>query len=197
MRSDHPIMKYLVITGLTITMAVLPACKKAPDQEPSPSVAAQPGDADHTLVALSPPQSNPDLGITVTGTPPGLVVTYNENLSLELADTSRPDLRYTLFADRPGLDYRSPASAADFEVFIDGHNRGRITDRGNLDTPFGTASWAAGTYFEEEQSFEDMRVFVPHPSGSGTLVVTSVSPADLASFDERLSVIEELLSHLE
>ncbi|MEE4270153.1 MAG: hypothetical protein V2I67_00665 [Thermoanaerobaculales bacterium] len=194
----HPgtlITKLAII--LMLGLIVLPGCGRGPDEEATTETVPQEVAEPETLVSLPLPQTNPDLGLTVAEVPAGFVATYNEDVAIELADTTRPGLRYSLFVDRPGLPYRSPSNQEDYEIYIGGYTDGRVIDRGDFDTPFGVAAWAQATYFEEDQSFEDLRVFVPHPSGSGTVIVVSVCPEGMAPLDDRLDSIKELVALLE
>ncbi|MEX1311221.1 MAG: hypothetical protein AB1Z65_12425 [Candidatus Sulfomarinibacteraceae bacterium] len=193
MSIDAKLARALVATGLALVFAVMPACKRAPE-EPAPAAGPGTAEPELDLVTLDLPLSNLDLGVTLTAAPTGMVATYNDGPAIEVVDPRRPNLRFTFFADLAGLPFRSPATVADFEGFIGKHNQGRLTDDGDLETALGPATWANGSYFEEDQSFEDLRVFVAHPSGTGTLIVAAVGPEGVSSLEERLAVIQELLT---
>ena len=181
----------LIIIAVAVAVALLPGCKRAQEDTAPPIV-------DHPDLGpgLEMPQVSEDLGITLTKAPERLVATFNEGPAMELTDRSNPLLRYTIHADRPGLPSRSPSSVADFETFIGMHNQGAVHDQGSFATEFGAASWASASYFEEDQGFDDLRVFAPHPSGDGTLIISAVGPEDSASLDDRLELIRTLLANL-
>jgi hypothetical protein len=180
-----------VATGLA-AMVLTPGCGRAPEEVPPPSTAVEESAAE-PLTSLELPQSNSAVGVTLASVPAGLVATFNENEGLEVADVRRPSLRYNFEADLPGSPSRGPSSVGAFETFVRKFNDGAPLDNGTLDTALGGATWASGRYYEEDQSFIDVRVFAPHPSGDGTLIVWTVSPEDVASVAERLSAIRGLL----
>jgi hypothetical protein len=177
------------------SVAVIPGCRRAPEEPPEATPVVDVGPRP-VLTVLELPQHNPELGFGLSSAPPGLVATFNEGASLEITDERRPALRYTFAADLPGSPSRSPSSVAAFETFIGKHNDGRLVDSGSLETALGPSTWADGTYFEEETSFSDLRVFAPHPSGSGTLVLSAVCPSSEATVEERLAVIRQLLAEV-
>jgi hypothetical protein len=190
---ESKLVRWVVIPAMICGIVVLSSCGREPEEETS---VAEPEIVEEAvpLDTLDVPLSNSDLGFTLSGTPPGLVATYNEGPAIEVADRAHPSLRYTFFVERPDLPIRSPATVEDFETFIRGHNLGEIIERGTIDTSLGSAAWAIGSYYEEDQSFEDLRVFVPHPSGTGTLILASVGPEGVTSLDQRLTAIQGLLS---
>ncbi len=183
------------IVGLAMTVVIVPGCGRAPEAPPpapEPTVTAteaEPG----VLTTLELPQINPEIGITLTAVPANLVATFNGSDGFEVTDAQRPVLRYNFEADRPGAPSRGPSSIGTFETFVRRFNDGTALDSGSLKTALGDATWASGSYFEEDQTLIDIRVFTPHPSGSGTLVVWTVSPAEAATVEERLSTIRRLL----
>jgi hypothetical protein len=182
-----------LVIGLAIAVVILPGCKRA-QEETEPVSPPQP--PPEPIESLELPQTNTMMGITLNSVPDGLVATYNEDLSIEVADISRPVLRYTFRVGRDDLPARTPASLVEFRSFIDRHNQGKVADQGRFDSGFGEAEWAVGEYFEEEQWFEDLRVFVRHPTGDGTLVITATSPRGTANVDEQVSTIQELLDRI-
>lgn len=193
MRHGRIVTEIVFVALLALAVILLPGCNRAEEE----SVPAEPlDDGGEALVSLDLPQTSPELGLTLNDIPRGLIVTYNEGLAMEVTDTSQPDLRFTLNVERPDLPERSPATVGDFEVFIGGHNEGVVNDRGTLKTALGKADWALGVYHEEDQTFEDLRVFVPHPSGNGILVISAVGPENTASVDQRLDVVKALLEEI-
>ncbi|HSN55866.1 MAG TPA: hypothetical protein VLT32_14425, partial [Candidatus Sulfomarinibacteraceae bacterium] len=123
----------------------------------------------------------------------GLVTTYNDQAFIELTDTSRPALHYTFEADLPDSPSRSPADLPSFEVLLAKFQGGSLLDSGSIETALGTASWAHGEFYQEDQTFSDLRIFAPHPSGSGTLILYSVVPTEAATVEERLQTMQALL----
>jgi hypothetical protein len=191
----HRVLRELaVIAVIGPGIALLPGCRKAPEEEAPVVVAATPVPGEMPVAEiLELPQSNVTVGITLEHAPEGLVATYNEHEWLELTDRTRPALRFTFEADLPDAPSRSPAALADFEILLGKLTQGQLVESGTIDTTLGAAEWAIGTYFEEDQSFADVRVFAPHPSGAGTLILYSVGPAGVATTEERLSLMKELL----
>ncbi len=188
--------RLLIITCVALTLVVLPSCRRAPE-EPVGNPPAGAGDkTEPAIAALDLPLENPQIKVSLTAVPPGLVATYNGDSAIEVADENRPDLRYTFDADLPGAPSRSPKTVYDFEQFIGKHNDGRVTDNGEIETALGSATWASGTYFEEDQTFGDVRVFAPHPSGNGTLILSAVCPAGEATVEERLATMQKLLTNV-
>jgi len=179
-----------------VSVALVPSCRRAPEEPPASDLVDDPGMGQIELTVLDLPQQNIEIEISLTATPPGLVATYNGEAALEVTDENRPNLRYTFDADLPGSPSRSPKTIDEFKQFIGKHNDGGLTDSGTIDTALGAATWASGTYFEEEQSFGDVRVFVPHPSGTGTLILSAVCPAAEATVEERLAMMQKLLTHV-
>lgn len=182
-----------ILTTVIISIALLPSCRRAPEEAPATETS---GAAQIELEALDLPLENLQIRIALSTTPPGLVATYNGEAAIEVTDTKRPDLRFTLDADLPGAPSRSPKTVQDFERFIGKHHEGRLTDKGEIETALGLATWASGTYFEEDQSFGDVRVFAPHPSGDGTLILSAVCPSEEATVEDRLATMKEILTHV-
>jgi hypothetical protein len=67
---------------------------------------------------------------------------------------------------------------------------------GELDTTFGRADWVSGSYDDDDGPVVDVQVFVPHPSGSGYMVLRSVCPPGTSTVEDRLSVMRELLTYI-
>ena len=53
-----------------------------------------------------------------------------------------------------------------------------------------------GPYDDDDGPVVDVQIFVPHPSGSGNMVLRSVCPRGTSSVEESLSVMKELLTHV-
>lgn len=195
MRRQRAIRDCVVIGLILVGIVVLPSCRRAPEEPGPVAVVGTPGPDQMPYGAvLELPQQSPALGITLSTAPGRLVATFNQDNWLELTDETRPTLRFTFEADLPGSPSRSPAVVADFDQWLSKLTQGRLLDSGSLDTPFGPAAWASGEYFEEDESFSDVRIFAPHPSGNGTLILYSVGPAGVATIEERLDLMTELLT---
>lgn len=189
----HQLLRTSTIVAVVIaSIALLPSCRRAPEEQPA--VTPDSGEPAIDLTVLDLPQKNPLIGISLNSAPPGLVATYNEERTIEITDERRPSLRYTFDADLPGAPSRSPRTIEDFEVFMGKHNGGSLADSGDMKTALGKATWASGTYSAEDQVFEDVRVFAPHPSGTGTLILCAVCPAGTATVEERLAAMREILA---
>ena len=186
----------VVVAVISLTVLVLPGCKRAPEEAAPPAPVA-PAAVEHPPVAaLELPQTNSEIGITLGSVPQVLAVTLNTSLWIELVDLRNPAIRYSFVGVPPDLNGPTPATAAAFETRVHASPNGRIADRGSVDTVFGTSEWICGVYDDDDGAVEDIHLFVPHPSGSGMVVLTSVCPPDAAGIDQRLSVMQELLEHV-
>lgn len=186
-----------IVAIFIMSTALVPGCRRAPETPPEEAPAAESSSAAQIeLDTLDLPLENPRIRIALSKTPPGLVATYNDEAAIEITDERRPVLRFTFDADLPGAPSRSPKNVADFERFIGKHHDGSFTDSGEIETALGVSTWASGTYFEEDQSFADVRVFAPHPSGNGTLILLAVIPANQATVEEQLSTMKAILDHV-
>lgn len=189
------ILTALIIAALTAAV-VLTGCKRAPEEGPSGPV--EPGTTEDQvpLSTISFPVANSVIGISVKSAPAGLVATFNEDNWIELTDSRRPRMLYTFVAN----DDKNPRAVAPsidaFENDILGYDGGAIIDEGSMETALGNASWAAGTYSEDGETIEKIYLLAPHPSGVGSLTVTSICPSDTASVDERLARIRDLLKYV-
>jgi len=148
------------------------------------------------LHTLGLPQVSQEIGMTLQALPEGLVVTYNESLWIEVVDSNRPLLRYTFLALPAEADGISLADVGRFESHLPSFASGTSDTDGTIITALGDARWASGRYLEDDEELEDVRVFAPHPSGSGSLVVYSACRQGVASVEERLAIIQELLSNV-
>lgn len=192
MQDSRSRTKLLIITGLAVAFVVLPSCRRAPE-EPVNEIVEKP---EIELTAIDLPQQNPEIGISLTAAPAGLVVTYNGEHWIELTDQNRHSLRYTFIESVPQSPGIAPTGIQDFEVLISAYPDGKILDNGSVKTPLGTADWSNGTYSEDGEVLDELMMFCAHPSGSGILILRSICPAGLATIDERLSVMQELLTHV-
>jgi hypothetical protein len=186
-----------VVLALAIAIAILPSCKRAPEEPPPPAtelVEAEPTPVPLTIVDL--PQTNPEIGITLSGAPPGLVAIYSGEHWIELADRANPSLLYTLMS---GPEHASGVAVSDideFESAVAARIDGRFLRRGSIETALGTAYWVSGEYSEDGELIQQVMVSVQHPSGGGQLTISSICPVSVASLEDRLEVIRQLLTHV-
>jgi len=183
----------LFTTGLAVAFVVLPGCRRAPEE---PTAAPATTAVEDELTVLDLPQHNPEIGISLTAAPAGLVVTYNGEHWIELTDEKRHALLYTFIETVPDSPGISPTSVTDFETVINAYPDGEVVDRGSVDTALGKADWSNGTYSEDGEILDELTMFSAHPSGSGVLILRSICPTGLATTEERLSVMQALLTHV-
>lgn len=183
------------IAVLVVTAALLPGCRRAPEQPPpTPTpTAIQP---QPEVGALELPQSNPQIGVSLASLPPGLAVTLNTSYWVELTDTRNPSIQYSFIGIPPEKPGPTPSSVAEFEERVRESPEGRVLERGTLDTAFGPASWVSGTYVDDDGPVIDIHLFVPYPPDSEGVIVTSVCPPGAASVEDRLAVMKDLLTHV-
>lgn len=193
MHDPHSWTKLILNTGLAVAVVVLPGCRRTPEE---PTAAPAVPDTQEELTILEGPQQNPEIGISLNAAPAGLVVTYNGEHWIELTDEKRHSLRYTFIETVPDSPGISPTSVQDFETLIGAYSDGEILNNGSVDTVFGKADWSNGTYSEDGEVLDDLTMFSAHPSGSGILILRSVCPAGLATLEERLSVMQDLLTQI-
>lgn len=196
MLTDHPTIKLLFIAGIIALMTVVPACKKAPEPEPVAPVEPLPEAATETLVSLPLPQSNPEIGIQLSSVPPGLAVTLNTSLWIELTDTRDPSIQYSFVGNPPDSGGPAPSDLPEFRKRVLESPKGKVLKSGTIDTAFGPAQWASGSYVDDDGPVEDINVFVPHPSGNGKIVLRSVCPLGTSTTEDRLTVIQTILMHV-
>ena len=185
--------KLFIISGFAAVLVVFPSCRRAPVEPTATSTIPA---SEHELTGLELPQQNPEIGISLTAAPAGLVVTYNGEHWIELTDQNRHSLRYTFIESVPQSPGIAPTGIQDFEALISAYPDGEILDNGSVKTPLGTADWSNGTYSEDGEVLDELMMFCAHPSGSGILILRSICPAGLATIDERLAVMQNLLTHV-
>ncbi len=183
-----------IVAMVIVSIALLPSCGRTPEEPTAVAPAGDGAEIDYTVLAL--PQNNPEIGISLNAVPVGLVATFNEERAVEITDANRPSLRYTFDADLPGMPARSPKTVEEFGVFMGKFSGGKLDDSGEIDTALGDATWASGFYSAEDEVFEDVRVFLPHPSKPGTLILSAVCPKGVATVRERLATMREILSNV-
>ena len=180
----HRLPKTPFILAMVIaSIALLPSCGRSPEEPTAiPAVSAPQDD----LNVLELPQQNTQVGISLTATPPGLVVTYNEKHWLELTDVKRQTLRYTFIESIPDSPGLSPTSVQEFEAMISAYEDGTILKSGSVETALGSADWSNGTYSEDGEVLDVLTMFSAHPADSRMLILRSVCPTGLATIEERL-----------
>ncbi|HSN55125.1 MAG TPA: hypothetical protein VLT32_10650 [Candidatus Sulfomarinibacteraceae bacterium] len=188
----HLIRSFAIITVAVSVAVLLPGCRRQSEQPPA-ETPAEPSPTGPPVETIDLPQSNPEIGVTLDRAPSGLAVTYNGEYWIELADLSSPGLRYVFVPVVENNPAISPESVADFESMVKEYPDGQVGPRGELDTRFGLAKWSSGTYSEDGELLLDVRLFVPHPSGSGAFVLYSSSREDLATVEQRLETMRGLL----
>ena len=195
MRYAPACTRLLIIGSLTASTVFFTSCKRAPEEVvPAEGISRQ--QELPPIEALELPQQNPDIGITLNSVPQGFAATLNMSYWIEVTDLTSPTTRYAFVAVTPVSPGPTPSSIAEFENRVRASTDGRILDQGTIDTAFGPAQWISGAYNADDGPVEDVHVFVPHPSGTGTMVMTSICPKGTATVDERLVVMQELLTHV-
>ena len=184
--------KNAVIAIVIASIAAAPACRRAPEETATPPPEA--GPEAPAIATLELPQHNPRIGISLDVAPAGLVATYNGEYWIELTDETRPTLRYDFVAKVPETPGMLPADVADFEALIHRYSDGTILGSGSVKTALGTADWSSGSFSEDGEVIETVTMFAPHPSGSGTVTLSSACPAGVATVEERLDVMKQLLA---
>ena len=84
----------------------------------------------------------------------------------------------------------------EFEAWVNASQKGRNTGNGSIDTVHGTTNWASGTYMDDDGMMDHIHAFVPHPSGSGSLILYSVCPAGRKTVEDQLAVMQELVAEI-
>ena len=186
----------LIATLLALAVVLLPGCKRAPEEVAPPEQVVPTEQDQPPITALELPQNNPEIAITLNSVPPGLAATLNTSYWIELTDIRNQSIQYAFVGNPSGQPGPAASSTAEFEVRVLESPNGRITERGTLETIFGPAQWVSGIYDDDYGPVEDIHVFVPHPSGTGTVVMTAICPTGAATVEERLAVIQEILTHV-
>ena len=143
------------------------------------------------------PQENRELGVRIESTPPGIVVSYNNNEWLVLETTTSPPIKLVIAADSTHSENELGAAVVEFEDIIQRYPDGKLISRGQLDDPrLGAVHWTAGTYSEDGEALEHLRTFMVHPAGRGLLVIYSVYPQGSGTVTERLAQLQGVLAGL-
>ncbi len=192
MRRYRDLRAATIVMMVIVSVALVPSCRRTPEEPPQDEVVTP----EIELTVIDLPQQNMEIGITLDAAPNGLVATYNGEHWIELVDESTPDLKYTFVvpsSDSPGI---TPPDVAGFGDLIGRMPEGTLGESGVIETVFGSANWVSGTYMLDGELLEDVRVFAPHPTGPGTLVLYAVGPKGSASIEDRLATMSDLLTHV-
>jgi hypothetical protein len=193
MRRRPTLSEIALVIGLSITVVILPSCRRAPEEaEPLPP----PQPPSESIEALELPQANQQIGISLDSLPEGLAATFNSQYWVRLVDVNNPSIKYALIGVPPVLPGPTPVTVREFVARVKASPDGRILDQGTVETVLGEAEWVIGVYVDDDGVVEDIHVFVPLPSGDGRMVVTSLCPPGIATLESRLKVIRELLTHV-
>lgn len=143
---------------------------------------------------VPPPEStvieNIDLGLTLSGLPPGLVLASNQGSSLELrpADESQGGiLWFKVGPEQEGVNLVAAVQAHKDQ--IEGRTDGDYKGGQELTGDFGSAFYSRGRYVEGGERTEETAVFMIHPSGNRLLVIHYRYPAD----DDSAARVEQLI----
>jgi hypothetical protein len=193
MQNPRFLTRLFIICALAAVLVVFPSCRRAPEE---PTATTTTPASEDELTGLELPQLNPKIGISLNAAPAGLVVTYNGEHWIELTDQNRHSLRYTFIESVPQSPGIAPTGIQDFEVLISEYPDGEVLGHGSVKTSLGMADWSNGTYSEDGEALDEVMMYCVHPSGSGILILRSICPAGLTTIDERLSVMQKLLTHV-
>jgi len=196
MRHGRVAVTSVVVLCLAGIIAVVPGCGKAPEQpsEPQPTTSVQ--QEAPPIEALELPLTNPEIGITVESVPEDLVATYNGEHWMVFGNRNRREVTYTLLSDLNRASGVRGSNLSEFRANVARYTDGGFTDTGEVDTQLGIASWASGVYSEDGETISALVVSVPHPSREGRLFITSNCPPEVASVEQRLATIEQLLGRV-
>ena len=194
---DHrPMQRAVIVVVLAFAVAALPGCKRAPEEAAPPTPAPQVDREQPPVEVLALPQHNPEIAISLSSVPPSLAITLNTDAWIELADLHNRSVRYSFIGISPEGAGPAAASTAEFERRVLESPNGRMVGRGTVETVFGPATWVCGVYDDDDGPVDDLHLFVPHPSGAGSMVLMSVCPPGAATTDDRLETMQELLTHV-
>jgi len=159
------------------------------------------------LLALScagpaaPPEStsitNIDLGLSLSGLPPGLVVASNQGSSLELRpadEWKKGILWFEVGPEREGVNL--VAAVKNHQEQMEGLPEGDYKGGQELTGDFGSAFYSRGQYVQDGERLEETAVFMIHPSGNRLLVVHYRYPAGNDSA-ARVEQVIDVINYLE
>ena len=189
-------MEVVLVALIVLAVGLLPSCRGGDDDvlESEPVITDQ--ETLPPIESLELPQANSTIGVSVTSVPTGLAVTLNTSYWIELVDLRNRAIQYSIVGIPPVTPGPVPATVAEFEQRVRESPNSKVMKNGKLDTKFGPAEWVSGSYDDDDGPVVDVQIFVPHPSGSGNMVLRSVCPRGTSSVEESLSVMKELLTHV-
>jgi len=140
---------------------------------------------------------NLDLGLTLSGLPPGFVIASNQGSSLELrpADQQKKGiLWFEVGPEREGVNLVAAVQA--HQQQMEGMPEGDYKGGQELQGDFGSAFYSRGQYLDQGERMEETAVFMIHPSGNRLLVIHYRYPAgdDSAA---RVEQVIDVISYLE
>jgi hypothetical protein len=133
---------------------------------------------------------NIDLGISLSGLPPGLVVASNQGGSLELRPTEPTKDGIIWFAvggEQDGVNL--VAAVQKHKEQMEGKPQADYKGGQELQGEFGTAFYSRGRYVDQGELTEETAVFMIHPSGNRILAIHYRYPAG----DDSAARVEQLI----
>lgn len=188
-------LRATLIMAVFITSIVLvPACRRQPEEPTAPPDEVEMPEFE--LVAVELPAQNSEIGITLNAVPSGMIATLNTQVWIEITDTRSPKNLYVFVASPSDSQGISPQTVEEFDAWVRASQDGRNTGNGSIDTAHGEAIWASGTYMDDDGMVDHIQAFVPHPSGSGSLILYSVCPTGRKTVEDQLAVMQELVANI-
>lgn len=194
----------LVATACCCMMLSVIGCRRTP--EPTPGTAEPivsgnetplPATGQKQAQQLPLPQENRELGVRIESTPPGIVVSFNNNEWLVLETKTSPPVKLVITTDSTHSENELGAAVVEFEDIIQRYSDGKLISHGQFEDPrLGAVHWTAGTYSEDGEALEQLRAFMVHPSGRGHLVIYSVYPQGSATLTERVARFQDVVAGL-
>ena len=133
---------------------------------------------------------NVDLGLTLSGLPPGLVLASNQGSSFELrpADEAKGGiLWFAVGPEKEGINL--VAAVQEHQEQIEGRTDGDYQGAQELQGDFGSAFYSRGRYLDRGELTEEAAVFMIHPAGNRLLVIHYRYPAG----DDSAARVEQLI----
>ena len=192
----------LVATACCCMALSVIGCRRTPEPTPGTAEPVVSGSetpraaADQEQVQQLPlPQENRELGVRIESTPPGIVVSDNNNEWLVLETKTSPPVKLVITVDSTHSEKELGAAVVEFEAVIQRYSNGKLISHGQFDDPgLGAVHWTAGTYSEDGEALEQLRAFTVHPAGRGQLVIYSVYPQGSGVLTERLAQLQAVIA---
>jgi len=186
----------VLVASIVLAVGLLPGCTGGDDEVLESEAVITDQETLPPIEPLELPQANSTIGVSVTSVPTGLAVTLNTSYWIEFVDLRNRAIQYSIVGIPPVTPGPVPATVAEFEQRVRESPNGRVMKTGELNTKFGSADWVSGSYDDDDGPVVDVQVFVPHPSGSGNMVLRSVYPPGASTVEESLAAMKELLTHV-